>query len=162
MNKLVVVLSCFIIIIGVSGCNSIEQNEPEDLFQFKDSYVGDAGVVGSITRELPNPNGEQVHGLELETTNKPYGVILNYIESEKSEGIATDYNELALYNASFILALVHNADWVSFKFLDQELTITREDTQSFFEKDITQFNSEQELSSFIQETLENKTFQILD
>jgi hypothetical protein len=139
----------------LNGCNSTEVNK-EDLFQFKDSYVGDAGAVGNITRQLPNPNGEQLNGLELKTTKEPYGIILNYIKAETSEEIETNYRELALYNATFILALVKNADWVQYNFDKQELKVTREELQKFYGKDIRQFNNEEELNMFIQKNLENK------
>ena len=113
VKKMLMVLSFFIFVLLVlNGCNPTKVNEDKDIFQFKDSYVGDAGAVGNITRRLPNPNGEQFNGLELKTTEEPYGIIMNYINVEKSKDIETNYRELALYNATFILALVKNADWV--------------------------------------------------
>ncbi|WP_404328616.1 DUF4825 domain-containing protein [Mesobacillus maritimus] len=144
------------ILLFLNGCNLNEVNKEEDIFQFKDSYVGDAGAVGNITNLLPKPNGEQGSGLELKTTEEPYGVILNYASVEKSEGTETNYEELALYNATFILALVHNADWVTFNFVEQEFVVTREELQRFYGTDIREFNNEDDLNRFIQENLEDK------
>jgi predicted P-loop ATPase/GTPase len=101
-------------------------------------------------------NGEQLSGLELKTTEEPYGIILNYTNVEKSEYIESDYRELALYNATYILALVKNADWVKFNFIQQEYKVTREELQSLYGKDIRQFNNEEELSNFLQKNLENR------
>ncbi|WP_428912546.1 DUF4825 domain-containing protein [Niallia sp. Krafla_26] len=146
----------FIILILLNGCIPSEVNEDEDIFKFKDSYVGDSGAVGNITRRLPNPNGEHISGLELKTTEEPYGIILNYTNVEKSEDIETNYRENALYNATFILALVKNADWVKFNFVEQELIVSREELQNLYGKDLRQFNYEEELSNFIQEKLKDE------
>jgi hypothetical protein len=150
------VLFSLFILLFFSGCISNEVNENEDIFQFKNSYVGDAGAVGDITRRLPNPNGEQISGLELKTTEEPYGIILNYIATEKSDNTETNYKELVLYNTTFILTLVKNADWVKFNFISQEFKVSREEIKSFYERDIREFNNEEELSKFIQITLENE------
>lgn len=149
-------LFSLLILFLLNGCSSNEFNENEDIFQFKNSYVGDAGAVGNITRRLPKPNGEQLSGLELETKKEPYGIILNYNTTEKSEDVETNYKELALYNATFILSLVKNADWVTFNFIKQEFKVSREELQKFYEKDVREFNNEEELSMFIQKNLEQE------
>lgn len=147
--------SCLILLF-LNGCNSNEVIE-NDMFKFKNSYVGDSGAVGNITRELPNPTGEQLTGLELKTTEEPYGIILNYNAVENNEEIETNYKELVLYNATFILSLVQNADWVKFNFVEQKYIVNREELQSFYGKDIREFNNEDELRMFIQENLEDET-----
>ncbi|MBE4909866.1 DUF4825 domain-containing protein [Bacillus luteolus] len=140
----------------LNGCNSIEVIDGENLFEFKDSYVGDAGAVGNITRQLPKPSGEQISGMELQTSEEPYGIILNYIAVEHSEDIETNYSELAIYNATIILSLVKNADWVNFNFINQEFEVRREDLQKFYGKDIREFNTEEELRMFMQKKLEDE------
>lgn len=145
-----------LILVFLNGCKTNEAIETKDIFQFKNSYVGDSGAVGNITRTLPNPNGEQLNGLELKTTEKPYGIILNYIKAENSEDVEVNYTESALYNATYILALVHNADWVKFNFVEQEFIVNREELQSFYGKNIREFNNQEELSMFIQEYLEDE------
>ncbi|MBK5480959.1 hypothetical protein JFV29_03270 [Peribacillus sp. TH16] len=40
-----------LILLFLNGCNS--NNVNEDIFQFKDSYVGDNGAVGNIVMQLP-------------------------------------------------------------------------------------------------------------
>ncbi|MDT8862363.1 DUF4825 domain-containing protein [Alkalihalobacillus sp. MEB130] len=144
-----------VILLFLNGCNSHEATQNEDLFQYKNTYVGDNGAVGNITRELPSPDGEQLNSLELKTTEQPYGIILNYIPAEKREGIERNYKELALFNATLILSLVHNADWVAFHFVEQEFVVKREELQNFYGIDINQFTNEEELTMFIQEFLED-------
>ncbi|SES35704.1 protein of unknown function [Psychrobacillus sp. OK032] len=157
MKKMTMIFSFLIIVLLLlNGCNPAKVDEDENIFKFKDSYVGDAGAVGNITGRLPNPNGEQLNGLELKTTDKPYGIILNYIDVEKSKDKETNYRELVLYNATFILALVQNADWVTFNFVEQEFKVTRDALQSLYGRDIKEFNNEIELSKFIQENSEDE------
>lgn len=141
------------LLLALSGCSETKGME-EDLFQYKNSYAGDAGAVGNITRQLPNPDGEQLNGLELRTSEEPYGIILNYIEAENENSASKQ--ELAIYNTTFILALVKNADWVAFRFSDGELKISREQLDALYGKDIREFENEEDLSTFIQHTLETE------
>ncbi|WP_456274697.1 DUF4825 domain-containing protein [Bacillus sp. AK031] len=145
-----------LILLSLNGCYSNEVLEKEDLFQYKNSFVGDAGAIGNITRRLPNPSGEQISGLELQTSEEPYGIILDYISVENSDAVETNYKELSLYNATFILSLVKNADWVTFNFIEQEVRINRVELQNFYGKDIREFNKKAELSRFIQSKLEDE------
>ncbi|WP_134703160.1 DUF4825 domain-containing protein [Ammoniphilus sp. YIM 78166] len=145
-----------IVLLILNGCSPTDVHKEDDLFQYKNSYVGDNGAVGKIASRLPNPNGEHPNGMELQTKEEPFGIILNYIEAEKSDGMETNYKELALYNATFILALVHNAEWVQFNFVEKEFIVTREKLHSLYEKDIRQFNNEEELRKVIIEKLEDE------
>lgn len=144
-----------LLFLALSGCNTNDVDREGGLFQFKNSYVGDNGAVGKIAYQLPNPHGEQLSGMELKTMEEPYGIILNYIGVENTDGIETNYKELALYNGTIILALVQNAEWVRFNFVEQEYRVTREKLNSLYEKDIRQFHNEEELSRVIQTHLED-------
>jgi hypothetical protein len=135
------------------GCAPSTVTQEEDLFRYHNSYVGDNGAVGNITRRLPKPAGEQMSGIELQTTEEPYGMILNYAQAKISEEHIMDYSELALFNASYVLALVHNADWVTFNFVEDTITVTREKLQQLYQKDIREFQNDEELSTFIQPIL---------
>ncbi|RIW34620.1 DUF4825 domain-containing protein [Bacillus salacetis] len=137
----------------LSGCASTPPNLTEDLFQYKDSYVGDSGAVGNITRTLTKPDAEQLDGLELKTTEEPYGIQLNYAPLEINEGSVTDYEELSLYNAGIILALIDNADWVQFKYVEEDIKITRDELEKWYGKELRKFENEEELRTFLQEHL---------
>lgn len=148
------IISMIILMIATACSNTDLQTV--DLFKFKDSYVGDNSAVGNITRELPSPNGEQIDGLELKTTEEPYGIIVNYKSVETTEQTKVNYEETALFNATYLFALVKNVDWVTFHFVHQELTVTREDLQNWYGKDLREFQNEDKLTTFAQKFLEKE------
>ena len=84
MKKRLKLLSCSLLVISVaSGCNT-KTNE-EDVFQYKNAYVGDnSAVINIVNHSMQSDNFK---GLELKTKETPYGIILNYdgSESEKSQ-----------------------------------------------------------------------------
>ncbi len=140
-------LFSLVLLLFLNGCNADSENQ--DLFQYKDSFVGDNSAVGNIVKQLQR--GEHLAGFELKTKEKPYGIILNYDWSE-SENIN---KETAIYNATFIFALVQNADWVTFNFDNQEYTITKKDLQEWYGKELSEFKTEDELRQLIEEFLKN-------
>lgn len=147
-----------LILLFSGGCNN-SQPAPakDDLFQFKDSYVGDNGAVGNITMKLPSPDGEKANGLELKTSSEPYGIIVNYRTAETTGTGEKNYKETALYNATYIFALVKNADWVHFNFVEEEVIVTREELENWYGgKDLREFQTEEELTGFSQEFLEDE------
>ncbi|ENH96745.1 hypothetical protein J416_09044 [Gracilibacillus halophilus YIM-C55.5] len=148
-------LLSLLVIILVSGCNT--SNGKEDIFKYKDSFVGDNSAVGNIVRQLQG--AEHFQDFELKTKDKPYGVILNYdwLNSEQK------YKEAAIHNATFIFALVQNVDWITFNFDDQEYKITKENLQDWYGEDLSGL-SEDELHSLTQRYLdaEDKINQLFD
>lgn len=146
------------VLLFLGGCNSAKPAPAQDdLFRYKDSYVGDNGAVGNITNGLPSPYGEKPNGLELKTFEEPYGIILNYMTAEATGSGVKNYEETALFNATFILALVKNADWVHFNFVEEEMIVTREDLENWYGgKDLREFETEEELTKFSQEFLEDE------
>lgn len=141
-----------LILLFLNGCNSSNGNE--DIFQFKDSYVGDNNAVGSIVRQLPS--GEYLNGFELKTKEEPYGIILNYTDIDVEEIEKSD-KETAIYNATFIFTLVKNAKWVTFHFDDQEYKITKEDLESWYGKKLGEYTSEEDLTKLTQNYLEDES-----
>lgn len=145
-----------LILLLLGGCNSKPAPEKDDLFRFKDSYVGDNGAVGNIINGLRSPDGEKSNGLELKTTEEPYGIIVNYKTDETVASAEKNYKEIVLYNATFIFALIKNSDWIQFNFVEDEVTVTREDLESWYGgKDLRTFQNQEELTSFSQEYLED-------
>lgn len=145
-----------LILLLLGGCNSKPPPAKDDLFRFKDSYVGDNGAVGNIINGLRSPDGEKSNEFELKTTEEPYGIIVDYKTDETVASAEKNYKETALYNATFILALIKNADWVQFNFVEDEVTVTRADLESWYsEKDLRAFQTQEELTSFSQEYLED-------
>ena len=140
-------LSLLVILI-VSGCNT--NNEKEDIFKFKDSFVGDNIAVGNIVNQLQG--AEHFKWFELETKEKPYGIILNYDWSESEQ----NYKKTAVFNATFLFTLVQNAEWVTFNFDHQEYKITKENLQNWYGEDFSELKNEDDLKALTQKHLENE------
>ncbi len=140
----------------LSGCNA--NNKNRNIFQYKDSFVGDNSAVGNIANQLRS--GENLEGFELKTKEKPYGIILNYdwLESEQN------YKKTAIFNATFLFSLVQNVDWITFNFDNREYKITKGNLQEWYGKELSEFKNEEELRKLTQEYLkdENKVNQFFD
>ncbi len=137
-----------LVILFVNGCNT--NNGKEDIFKFKDSFVGDNSAVGNIANHLQG--AEHLKGFELETKDKPYGIILNYDWSESEQ----NYKKTAIFNATFLFALVQNTDWITFNFNNQEYKITKENLQNWYGEDFSEFTNEDELITLTQRYLEDE------
>ena len=73
-----------LVLLLLSGCNSNDRNINNDIFQFKDSFVGDNSAVGNIVNQLPG--AEQLNGFELKT-NEERRNHLNYDWTESEQEI---------------------------------------------------------------------------
>lgn len=140
-------LSLLVILI-LSGCNT--NNEQEDIFKFKDSFVGDNIAVGNIVNQLQG--AEHFKWFELETKEKPYGIILNYDWSESEQ----NYKKTAVFNATCLFTLVQNAEWITFNFDNQEYKITKENLQNWYGEDFSELKNEDDLKALTQKHLENE------
>lgn len=140
----------------IVGCYSRDATNDKDLFDYKDSYVRDNNAVIHITTKLPSPSGERADGIELKTTEEPYGIIINYTPEQTAENTEKNYEATALYNATFIFALVKNADWIQFNFVEQEYTVTREKLQKLYGRDLREFSNEDELIEFAYQYLQDQ------
>lgn len=132
----------------VAGCSPAGSGQT-DIFQYKDSYVGDNGAVGNIVDRLPGSADFQ--GMELKTAEEPYGIILRYAPDEELS--EAEVKERVLYNASFLFALVKNADWVEVVYGEQPFEVTRESLQSWYGTDLRSFSAEEELAAYVRQRL---------
>lgn len=148
-----------LVVLIMSGCNLTSGNEEPfdvkfgyvgDLFKFKEAYVGNASAVGNIVSRLDS--AEQFNGFELKTDEEPYGIILNYSIEESEQ----DYKKIVINNATFLFTLIHNVDWITFNFANEEYTITKEKLQDWYGEDFTVMQSEHDGKTFIQKYLENE------
>ncbi|MCT2536885.1 DUF4825 domain-containing protein [Aquibacillus koreensis] len=122
----------------------------EDIFQYKDSFIGDNSAVVNLTNQLRN--GEHVEGFELNTKEQPYGIIINY----DLLGSEQDYIDTALYNATFLFVLVQNVDYATFHFGKDEYTVTKENLQDWYGEELSEFTNEEKLTRYVQKQLENE------
>ena len=143
MKRVLKLLSCSLLVILVaSGCNT--KTTEEDVFQYKNAYVGDNSAVINIVNH--SMQSEKFRGLELKTKETPYGIILNYdgSESEKND------KKTVIYNATYLFALIQNAEWITFNFDHQEYKITRKALIEWYGEDFSTLQSEKELKTLIQ------------
>lgn len=124
MKRLIMVL--MLTLLGLVGC---KQSTPmAELLNYKGSYVGDNSAIGNIIERLPAH--EYLDGFELQTSQEPYEITINYknfdeatIELEDGSTPKVSSNEILQSNSMIILSLVTNAEIINFNIENQE-TIT--------------------------------------
>ncbi|GAA5416809.1 hypothetical protein Pryu01_01848 [Paraliobacillus ryukyuensis] len=146
-HRTVGIVFLLIAVLLLTGCQAASATK-EELFTFQNSYIGDNSSVGNLLQYLRN--SEQLEHFELQTTEEPYGMELHYaaITGDQIE-------ETAIFNATFIFALVQNAEWVTFHFDAQTYQLTRDDLQERYGKDLRSFSSEDAVKEAIEKLLEN-------
>ena len=124
MKRLMMVL--MLTLLALVGCK--QSNPMTELLNYKGSYIGDNAAVGHIIERLPAH--EYLDGFELQTSQEPYGITINYrnfdevtIELEDGSTSKVSLNEILQSNSMILLSLVTNAEIVSFNLENQE-TIT--------------------------------------
>ena len=81
MKKLIRYLSY--IILAVFILDGYNTKNPDDLFQFKNSYIENNNAVGNMVNQLQA--AELLSSFELETKKQAYNIILNYDWSSTEE-----------------------------------------------------------------------------
>lgn len=138
----------------ITGCNN-SNDSGEDVFQYKDSLVGDNSAVGAIITQLPFK--EYYKEFALETKEEPYGIILKYdIEAESPELNDENMKELALCNSTYFFALVKNVEWVTYDFGKKNLKVNKKELQEWYGKELSSISNEKELKSLLQAHLSDK------
>ena len=124
MKRLMMVL--MLTLLTLVGCK--QSNPMTELLNYKGSYIGDNAAVGHIIERLPAH--EYLDGFELQTSQEPYGITINYKNFDEATNELEDgstskvsLNEILQSNSMMILSLVKNAEIVSFNIENQE-TIT--------------------------------------
>ncbi len=124
MKKLLML--SMLLLLALVGCG--KPTHMTELLNYKGSYVGDNSAVGNIIERLPAH--EYLDGFELQTSQEPYEITINYkpfdeatVELEDGSTSKASLNEILQGNSMLILSLVKNAEIVNFNIGDQE-TIT--------------------------------------
>ncbi|MGD7043075.1 DUF4825 domain-containing protein [Jeotgalibacillus proteolyticus] len=147
-------LISLLIVLFLIGCNSNDRNTDVDVFQYKGSYVGDNSAV--INSVIQLQGAEHFKGLELKTTDEPYGITVNYDWSESE----LDDKETAIHNASYLFTLIQNVDWIHFDFemVEEvyEYKMTRENLQEWYGIEFSEIDNEVKLRNVIQESLKDE------
>ncbi|PIC71203.1 DUF4825 domain-containing protein [Sporosarcina sp. P16b] len=145
-------LTSFILILFLNGCSSTTDQPSEDVFQYKGSFIGDNSAVIHIIGQLRY--AEKFEEVSLETKTEPYGMTIKY-ENMDAAIRESEYKETTIYNASYLFALIDNAEWASFEFGDYAYTIHKTKLQDWYGKELNDFTNEEELDVFIQEKLQD-------
>lgn len=125
-----------------------EPSMAETLWNSKTPYVGNPSAIGQIQRQLPW--AKPITKTALQTTQEPFGIILQL--SFQTEQTLTESDKDQLYrNASMLLALVDNLDYVQYQITTGDITtswkgqIDRTDAAWAYESDgLRDITSDQE------------------
>lgn len=104
----------------------------EALLKSKNLYIGNHIADGKIIGLLTWPEKDILNGIELQTTNEPYGLTIDIITDGNIEDFVNYYIGSSIYyrNALILLALIDNCGSVSYRFNDNQIvTFTREQVE---------------------------------
>jgi hypothetical protein len=137
-----------IVLVSLTGCSS-NNNPSKDIFQYKGSYIGNNSAVGNIINELPG--SKEFKKFSLQTKEKPYGMVIQY------GNVTGNIKEIYINNATYIFALVKNADWITIEFPNEKDTLTRQQIQQWYGKDLSKITNEKDLKKLIQTNVNDKS-----
>ena len=115
MKKLIIVSSLILLVLVACGNSS----STTELLNYKDSYIGDNSAIGNIINLLPAH--EYLDGFELQTTQEPYTITINYkdfngmtikIDNGKTQKASLD--QILQGNSMVIFSLIQNAEIIHF------------------------------------------------
>ena len=148
MKKISAYFILLILLISITSC-SLSKNTNKDIFHYKNSYVGNNSAVGSIIKQLPNHN--DFIKMSLQTKKKPYGITIDY------KNLPANTKNIVINNATYLFALIKNVEWIVFDFADQKYTVTRQQLDEWYGKDLSSYTNEKELEELIHTNLKDKT-----
>lgn len=149
MKKMIKIpLFLIIAMLILSACS--KKNEKEDLFSYKDSYVGDNSAMSDIVKRLQI--ADCFEKLELQTNERPYGMTVYYDVPTS----LTEHKENLIYNATYLFALVQNVDTVTFDFDGEIYNITRETLENWYDEQLSSLKDEVETEALIEKQLEDE------
>ena len=134
-----------LILIVLSGCSQ-NADSKADIFQYKNSYVGDNSAVGNIVNQLNHSN--ELKQISLHTKEQPYGITLEYNDIT-AKNADKEMKKTIIANATYLFALIQNVDWVTFKFSTNEFTVTKTEVQHWYNNNLDGLENEEDLKNLI-------------
>ena len=105
MNVKKLIIFSMLVLVGLVGCGrSTNTSELSELLSYKNSYVGDNSAVSNIISRLPAH--EYLDGFELQTSQEPYEITINYKNFDKK---MVKLEDDSMLNASLTEILKGNA-----------------------------------------------------
>lgn len=144
--------SILLVLIVLSGCSQ-NADSKADIFQYKNSYVGDNSAVGNIVSQLAY--SKELKQISLHTNEQPYGITLEYNDI-KAKNADKEIKETVIENATYLFALIHNVDWVTFKFPANEFNVTKTELQHWYNNQLDGIENEEDLKNLIKEHLNSE------
>lgn len=144
--------SILLVLIVLSGCSQ-NADSKVDIFQYKNSYVGDNSAVGNIVNQLTHSN--ELKQISLHTKEQPYGIALEYNDLT-AENEDKEMKKTVIANATYLFALIQNVVWVTFKFSANEFTVTKTEVQHWYNNKLDGFENEEDLKNLIKEHLNSE------
>ena len=144
--------SMLLILFVLSGCSQ-NADSKLNIFQYKNSYVGDNSAVGNIVNQLAHSN--DLKQIPLHTKEQPYGITLEYNDITAKEA-AKEMKETVIANATYLFALIQNVDWITFKFSANEFTVTKTEVQHWYNNKLDGFENEEDLKNLIKEQINSE------
>ena len=129
MNVKKLIIFSMLVLFGLVGCGkSSNTSELRELLTYKNSYVGDNSAVSNIISRLPAH--EYLDGFELQTSQEPYEITINYknfdkkmVKLEDDSMLNASLTEILKGNAIIILSLIKNAEIVNFNVEGHDMII---------------------------------------
>ncbi|MEZ0481873.1 DUF4825 domain-containing protein [Planococcus sp. SSTMD024] len=135
----------------ISACSPSPAAEEPDLFEYEGAAVGNNSAVVNTIIQLPA--AENFTGIKLETKEQPYGINVFYDWTETS----SSDKETAAHNATYLFALIDNAEWIQFDFDTgagvEQYRLTRERLQAWYGVDLTSVDKQKELEELLDQYL---------
>lgn len=155
LNKKAVRFIFILMLLLVLSACSAQRDTREDVFQYKDSYVGDNSAIGAIVTNLPFR--EYYKEFALETNEEPYGISIKYDTEAESPHLDDEaMKELALCNSAYLFTLVQNAEWVEYDYGTQQLKVNKDEVEEWYGENFSAIQDEKELRQILQKNLSDK------
>ncbi|MBD8034078.1 DUF4825 domain-containing protein [Solibacillus merdavium] len=138
-------ISMLLVLNVLSGCSQ-NADSKADIFQYKNSYVGDNSAVGNIVNQLNHSN--ELKQISLHTKEQPYGITLEYNDIT-AKNADKEMKKTIIANATYLFALIQNVDWVTFKFSTNEFTVTKTEVQHWYNNNLDGLENEEDLKNLI-------------
>lgn len=145
-------ISMLLVLNVLSGCSQ-NADSKADIFQYKNSYVGDNSAVGNIVNQLNHSN--ELKQISLHTKEQPYGITLEYNDIT-AKNADKEMKKTIIANATYLFALIQNVDWVTFKFSTNEFTVTKTEVQHWYNNNLDGLENEEDLKNLIKDYLNSE------
>lgn len=145
---LIIFIPLLFLLLNLTSCSFCKSSN-NDIFQFKNSYIGNNSAVSSIIKQLPNH--KEFIKMSLQTKKKPYGMKIDY------HNLPANTKNIVINNATYLFALVKNVEWITFDFADKNYTMTRQQLNEWYGKDVSSYTNEKDLEELIHTNLKEKS-----